>query len=163
MDFGRGDAILKYPELVRPYDDDARAVMAMLDVESGPPYVAVHLTASEEKKIPPERELLIAKLIEARVPFYLVGEESGNLPMNFRLHTEIVQHCRKFIGTLSVFNCVAQLARRESLVLVNRSVKEPRIYNLMNKNNAKIVEWNPIGKSVVFASMYDDVVAWAKS
>lgn len=158
MTFGRGDAILRYPELIEGYTTDC--VRARQRVEAMRPYVAVHLTASEPRKMPPKSELLIAMLRGADIPFVLVGEPTEQLPMHFRLHADIVREAHRFIGTLSVFNCVAQVSHVPSFVLVNRALKEPLIYARMWTNRAHIREWN-VG--IPIEQIYGEAVTWAKS
>jgi hypothetical protein len=161
MTFGRGDAILRFPELIEGYEDDAescRIMSTLRSIEQG--YVAVHLDASTPNKIPSKPDLLARMLDDAEVPFLLVGDETTDLPFNFRLHADIVRHARKFVGTLSVFNCVAQLAKVPSYVLVNRSLQAPDIYHKMRVNGAWIVPWN-VG-ALVIEEIYADVVKWAK-
>ena len=157
--FGRGDAILRYPELIESYGHNTAAQEAIDRIDSFGPYVALHLTASEAKKIPPHPERLIEGLKEAGVAAVIVGEEGPDLPLNFRLHTDIVRNARKFIGTLSVFNVVAQIERVPSFVLVNRSIKEPTIYGLMQHNLALIEPWN-VGRPI--EEIYRDAIAWAQ-
>lgn len=165
MTFGRGDAILRYPELIQGYRDDPAALDA-LDRLDEHPYVAVHLYASEEKKEPPHQTALINGLHNAGVPFVIVGNDQrlgeyrGTLPDNFLLHCDVVRKAAKFIGTLSVFNCVAQLEHIPSFVLVNRSIQEPMIYAMMNANHARIEAWN-VGKPV--GRIYAEAIEWALS
>jgi hypothetical protein len=70
-----------------------------------------------------------------------------------------VKRARKFIGTMSAFNCVAQIMEIPSFVLVNRSIKEPLIERYMQANLSVVEPWNtgrPIGQ------VYQDAVDWAK-
>jgi hypothetical protein len=143
--------LLKYPELIDDYDP------SLLPAQ---PYVAVHLGASTPNKIPPNPSVLTRGLLLAGVHFVLVGNEARDLPPILRLHIDVVKRARKFIGTLSVFNCVAQIKKIPSLVLVNRAVKDPSIYALMHANNAKIIEWN--NGSYSHAQIYHYAVEWAQ-
>ena len=158
MIFGRGDAILRYPELIAPYEADPACMAALDRIEQMEPYVAVHLMASEAKKIPPYSECLIDGLKAVGINHIVVGERGDDLPLNFRLHTHIVRKAAKFIGTLSVFNVVAQIERIPSFVLVNRSIKEPTIYAMMQANGARIAPWNA---GTPFDKVYADAIAWA--
>lgn len=149
---GLGDALLKYPELLGDYDRRERLLPQQ-------PYVAVHLGASTANKIPPDPHLLLEKLLWANVHFVLVGTEAHDLPPNLRLHIDVVKRARKFIGTMSAFNCVAQIMEIPSFVLVNRSIKEPLIERYMQANLSVVEPWNtgrPIGQ------VYQDAVDWAK-
>ena len=147
---GRGDVLLKYPELLDDYDP------ALLPPQ---PYVAVHLHASHPNKQPPTPNLLRNRLIAAGVQYVEVGDEAQELPPILRLHIDVVKRARKFIGTLSVFNVVAQIERVPSFVLVNRSIKEPTIYGLMQHNLALIEPWN-VGRPI--EEIYRDAIAWAQ-
>jgi hypothetical protein len=158
--FGRGDAILRYPELIEGYAHDPACIHALDRIEQMEPYVAVHIHASEAKKIPPHPEILTGGLIRAGVPFVLVGNESHDMPPNFRLHADVVRKAAKFIGTLSVFNVIAQIAKVPSFVLVNRSVKEPVIYDLMERNGAWVTPWN-VGNTL--EATYAEAIRWAQS
>lgn len=160
MIFGRGDAILKYPELVQGFDDDPIAVeIAETTRKIKGKYVAVHMQASEAKKMPPNPELLFNKLAERDVPFLIIGDRDvDDIPFNFKLHTHIVQNAGKFVGSLSVFNVVAQVSKIPSCVLVNRSIQEPFIFHKMTENTARVVAWN-VGFSL--DAIYHDVAKWA--
>ncbi len=147
---GRGDVLLKYPELIDDYDP------ALLPPQ---PYVAVHLHASHPNKQPPTPNLLRNRLIAAGVPYVEVGDEAQELPPILRLHIDVVKRARKFIGTLSVFNVVAQIMEIPSFVLVNRALAEPLIYRYMYQNTAIIEAWNDGHKPV--EQIYEDAVAWA--
>lgn len=161
---GRGDVILKYPELIETMTNQNKD---WLDTISDEPYIAVHLGASSLYKIPPQPELLLRGLIEAGVRHVLLGNERCIVPAetirpcnaNLRLHIETVKRASAFIGTLSCFNAVAQLVPRPSFVLVNRSIKEPLIYAHMAKNRAVVEAWN-VGKPI--EQIYREAVEWAK-
>jgi hypothetical protein len=160
-----------------------KKIIADISVE---PYVAVHAAASLPEKVPPRTEELLAKLAEARVRTVLVGVEpydndkavKGNrtqgfrsviakypqhiwLPPGLRLHIAAVQAARKFIGTLSCFNCAAQLAAVPSFVIVNRALKEPKVYGMMAKNNAIIEPWNDVTSGPI-ERIYRDAAEWAR-
>jgi hypothetical protein len=154
MTFGRGDAILRYPELIEGYDFP----LAEWIRGKGRRYVAVHIHASSPHKVPPHPEILTGGLLRAGIPFVMLGSESFDLPPNFRLHADVARRAAKFIGTLSVFNVVAQVSKIPSFVLVNRSIKEPHIYALMEANRAQVVSWN-VGDPI--ESIYADAVRWA--
>jgi len=102
---------------------------------------------------------LLEGLLHAGVHFVKVGNEADDLPTSLRLHIDVVKRASKFIGTLSMFNCVAQLMEIPSFVLVNRSIKEPLIYNYMLQNSAWIAPWN-VGAPV--EEVYRTAVEWAK-
>lgn len=151
MVIGCGDALLKYPELLDDYDP------ALLPPT---PYVAVHLFASHPHKQPPQPGLLLAGLRAAGVRTVLVGSETqDDLPPILRLHIDVVKRARKFIGTLSVFNVVAQLKEIPAFVLVNRSLQEPLIYQYMAHNRSLVRPWN-VGQAI--EEIYREAVAWAK-
>ena len=150
---GRGDALLKYPELLDDYDP------SLLPPQ---PYVAVHLFASHPNKSPPMWGLLIQGLRDAGVSAVYVGSEiwvGTELPPILRLHIDVVKRARKFIGTLSVFNAVAQIMEIPSFVLVNRALQEPLIYRYMYQNGAVIAPWN-VGKPI--EAIYQEAIEWAK-
>ena len=152
MRVGRGDALLKYPELLDDYDP------ALLPPQ---PYVAVHLFGSQPTKIPPKWGLLLKGLRDAKVRTILVGSETeDDLPPIFRLHIDVVKRARKFIGALSVFNAVAQIMEIPSFVLVNRSLHEPLIYQYMRANHAIVRPWNDGTRSV--EAIYQEAVEWAQ-
>jgi hypothetical protein len=145
------------------------------------PYVAVHLAASLREKVPPHIGLLLDGLNKANVRVVLLGCEAsddgpsviGNrtagfrslvrneivLPPSLRLHIAAAQCARKFVGTLSCFNCAAQIAAVPSFVIVDRSLQEPVVYRMMNMNGSIIAPWN-VGKSV--DAIYRDAVEWAR-
>jgi hypothetical protein len=156
--FGLGDAILKFPGLIEKPEPGLMPSWAR-DM----PYIAVHLGASDQRKLPPEPQLLERKLEEAEVNTVYVGTEYLDLPHpnDLRVHIDAVSDARGFIGTLSAFNCVAQIMRVPSFVFVNMSIKDPKIYDLMAKNQARVCPWNtgqyPIGQ------LYDEAVEWAKN
>jgi hypothetical protein len=159
-------------------DDGEAASLRALTRE---PYVAVHITASLPHKVPPEFEKLLAGLREAGVRVVLLGVEPNDMapavkgnrvrgfrslvggeilvPPQLRLHVALAQGARKFIGTLSCFNCAAQLASVPSFVIVDRSLKEPTIYRMMAQNGAIVEPWN-VGKPI--EAIYKDAVEWAK-
>jgi hypothetical protein len=152
--YGIGDAILKYPTLIAERDwsspDLAPANM---------PRIAVHLGASEPRKVPPNPEKLIEKLLHATPNFVMLGNEYEDLPPRLHLHIDAVLRARKFIGTLSVFNVVAQVAKIPSFVFVNGSIKDPKIYDLMARNLARVCPWNT-GQYTI-DQLYDEAVEWA--
>jgi hypothetical protein len=154
---GRGDVLLKYPELLDDYDPN------LLPPQ---PYVAVHLHASHPSKIPPKEHILIEKLLAAGVRFVEVGNDvNSRPPMILRLHIDVVKRARKFIGTLSVFNVVAQIMEIPSFVLVDRSKAEPLVYRYMQANSAIVRAWNncpPFGHFVPVEKIYQEAVEWAK-
>lgn len=164
-------------------DDDEATTLLEITRE---PYVAVHLTASLMEKVPPKFWLLLDKLQAANIRTVLLGNESfddapavkGNrvqgfyssllsghhilLPPKLRLHVAAAQCARKFIGTLSCFNCAAQLSAVPSFVLVNRSLQEPGVYRMMQKNGAIIRPWNEWNLNPgLLDAIYDEVVRWA--
>lgn len=161
---GRGDVILKYPELIETLTNQCTD---WLDVIADESYVAVHLGASSPDKIPPKPELLLRGLSEAGVRYVLVGNEPCTVPPetrrpphdSLRLHIEVVKRADSFIGTLSCFNAVAQVTGTRSFVLVNRSIKEPLIYQHMAENEAWVEAWN-VGKPI--ERIYADAIEWAK-
>lgn len=157
---GIGDVLLRYPELIEDLTDVDRVVLDTMPE----PYIAVHLGASQAHKVPPDPKLLLAKLLHANVRFVVVGHDSEGPAPKLRMHIEIVKRAVGFLGTLSCFNCVAQLAKVPSFVIVNRAVKEPFVYNLMQQNGARIEAWNVIDaaarKPVV--QIYDEAVMWAR-
>jgi hypothetical protein len=168
------------PQLV--LDDEEQSILADITRE---PYIAVHITASEAGKAPAATERLLAGLAASGLRTVLLGVETsddgpsvtGNrlggirstlagtphilLPPKLRLHVAVAQRATKFIGTLSCFNCAAQLARVPSFVLVNRSIQEPNIYRMMAKNGAHIEAWNIAGGSSLDV-IYRRAVEWAK-
>lgn len=152
---GIGDVLLRYPELIESLSQDDGVMLWNLKGR-----VAVHLDASAPEKCPPNPAMLISKLRSAGVPYVIVGGSPwAEIPQKLRLHIEIVRRAHKFIGVLSCFNVVAQLAKVPSFVLVNRSIKEPFVYGLMEENGALVSAWN-VGQP--FESIYDTVVEWAK-
>ena len=180
----RFDIINRYSGLTweRPrlvLDEEEQRILDDLTTE---PYVAVHVSASLQEKVPPKFEALLDGLRAANVRTVLLGIEStdnlpaikGNrlhgflgaegsgqiiLPPKLRLHVAVAQHASKFIGTLSCFNCAAQLASVPSFVLVNRALQEPNVYRMMHMNGAIIQPWN-VGRPV--EDIYREAVAWAK-
>lgn len=156
---GIGDVLLRYPELI-----ESLSASEADQLDCMTPYVAVHLGASAPEKIPPHHERLIGRLHNAGIHFLIVGNhpplESGFLIPKLRLHIEAVKRARKFIGTLSCFNVVAQLTKVPSFVLVNASIKEPFVYGLMHQNRARVEPWN-VGKSI--EQIYTEAVEWARS
>lgn len=159
IEAGIGDVLLRYPELIDDLTDVERVVLDAIPK----PYVAVHLGASMTHKIPPEPRLLIAKLLHAKVPFVVVGHDSEGPKPKLRMHIEVVKRAAGFLGTLSCFNCVAQLAKVPSFVLVNRACKEPFVYSLMWENGARIEPWNSIGHVKPIAQIYDEAAEWARA
>lgn len=145
--YGIGDAILKYPTLIGP----------RIDIPM--PYIAVHLGASEPRKIPPNPEKLIDKLLDKTPNFMMIGSEYNDIEPRLHLHIDAVLRARKFIGTLSAFNVVAQVARIPSFVFVNGSIKDPKIFDLMARNLARVCPWNTGQYSI--EELYDEAVAWA--
>lgn len=166
-------------------DAEEQSIFDALERE---PYVAVHLSASLPEKVPPKFEELLAALRIADVRTVLLGIESsddasavkGNrgqgyrsrlgpphhilLPPKLRLHAAVAQRASKFIGTLSCFNVAAQLAAVPSFVLVNRSLQEPNIYHMMQKNGAVIRPWNDWNLHPGLpAAVYNQVVKWVKA
>ncbi len=166
------------PHLV--LDDEEQRILA--DLVCGR-YIAVHLTASLPEKMPPGYERLLDRLREVNrtIPVVLLGVETdddgppvkGNraagirsmrgdfivLPPKLRLHVAVAQCASKFIGTLSCFNCAAQLAAVPSFVLVNRSLQEPNVYRMMERNRAIVAPWN-VGRPI--DQIYDAAVEWAR-
>ena len=147
---GRGDVLLKYPELLDDYDP------SLLPPQ---PYIAVHLHASHPDKQPPNPNLLRNGLIAAGVHYVELGDEAQELPPILRLHIDVVKRARKFIGTLSVFNVVAQIMEIPSFVLVDRSKSEPLIYSYMAANRAIVAPWNSRWS---IEQIYKGAVEWAK-
>lgn len=152
---GIGDVLLRYPQLIDDLTDVERVTLDSLQR----PYVAVHLGSSSPEKIPPQPRELVRRLLAAKVPFVMVGHDSEGPPPKLRMHIETVKRAAKFIGTLSCFNVVAQLAEVPSFVLVNRAHAEPFVYGLMARNLAHVEAWN-VGRPV--EQIYDDAVAWAQ-
>lgn len=152
---GIGDVLMRYPALIEDLTDAERARLDAIT----PGYVAVHLGSSDPQKIPPNPKLLIHALQRSGARYMLVGHDSEGPAPKLRMHIEIVKRARKFIGTLSCFNVVAQLAKVPSFVLVNRAHTEPFIYGLMAENRAVVEAWNlgcrPVGQ------IYDQAVEWA--
>ena len=148
---GRGDVLLKFPELLDEYDP------ALLPPQ---PYVAVHMFGCTNARVLPKFGLLLAGLLQAKVRFVLVGSETqDDLPPIFRLHIDVVKRARKFIGTRSVFNCVAQIMEIPSFVLVDRSQHDPLIERYMQANMAIVREWN-VGTPI--ETLYREAVEWAR-
>ena len=145
--YGIGDAILKYPTLIGPRSDRLMS------------YIAVHLGASEPRKIPPNPEKLIDKLLDKTPNFMMLGNEYQDIEPRLHLHIDVVLRARKFIGTLSVFNVIAQVARVPSFVFVNGSIKDQKIYDLMARNQARVCPWNT-GQYTI-DQLYDEAVEWA--
>lgn len=152
---GIGDVLLRYPELIDDLTPSERDLIATFDTG---PYVAVHLGSSDPEKCPPHPEILIRALHKAKVPFRIVGHDSEGPKPKLRMHIECVKHASRFIGSLSCFNVVAQLAKVPSFVLVNRAHREPHIYGLMGANGARVEAWND-GKPV--EDIYAEAVEWA--
>jgi hypothetical protein len=160
-------------------DDEEQSILADITRE---PYIAVHLTAALPGRVPANPEKLLAGLSATGRRIVLLGVEtsddgpsiSGNrvegirsklagtpnilLPPKLRLHVAVAQRAAKFIGTVSCFNCAAQLAHVPSFILYNRAFKDPFIYDMMAKNSAHIEAWN-VGKSI--EKIYRDAVEWA--
>jgi len=160
-------------------DDEEQSILADI---ARKPYIAVHMAAAQSNRVPPNPEKLLAGLATIGRPTVLLGVEtnddglsvSGNrvegirsklagtphilLPPKLRLHVAVAQRATKFIGTVSCFNCAAQLAHVPSFILVNRSCKDPPIYDMMAKNGVHIEAWN-VGRPV--EHIYRDAVEWA--
>lgn len=163
--FRRWDGLSwQQPELA--LDDEEQSILADITRE---PYIAVHLGAAQANRMPPSPEKLLAVLgatgrrivvlgVEtsdddpaiignrvAGIRSKLVGTPHISLPPKLRLQIAITQRAAKFIGTVSCFNCAAQLARVPSFLLVNRSCHDQFIYNMMAKNGAHAEAWNAEG------------------
>jgi hypothetical protein len=176
------DGLMWEPPRLILDDEDDRIISEI----AAKPYVTVHIAASLPEKVPPDIEKLLAGLAEARVRTVLVGVEAhdndkavkGNRTQGFRklldkypdliclrpglrLHIAAVMFSRKFIGTLSCFNCVAQLSAIPSFVIVNRALKEPGVYAMMARNHAIVRPWNAPGIGAI-DDIYRDAVTWAK-
>lgn len=152
---GIGDVLLRYPALIEPLTHQDQVHLCVAKEK-----VVVHLDASAPEKCPPNPAMLISKLRAAGIPYVVVGGSPWcEIPQKLRLHIELVRQARKFIGPLSCFNVVAQLAKVPSFVLVNRSIKEPFVYSLMDQNKAVVSAWN-VG--VPYERIYDTVVEWAR-
>lgn len=160
-------------------DDEEQNILTYITRE---PYIAVHMAASEPGRAPANPEKLLAGLAMTGRRVVLLGVEtnddgpsvSGNrlegirsklagtphilLPPKLRLQVMVAQRATKFIGTVSCFNCAAQLAHVPSFILFNCSFKDPTIYNMMAKNGARVEAWN-VGKPV--EQIYRDAVEWA--
>ena len=159
---GIGDAMLHYPELIRRLRDDELELIDRLPR----PYVAVHPFASQSHRAIPAPERLLKELVAAGVNVVLLGNES--LPTNvegiicpppvLRLQIEIVMQAAKFIGSLSCFNCAAQLAKVPSFVIANSAVKDPQIYRLMAENGVRVEDVNG---NKMLVQIYDEAVRWA--
>jgi len=173
------------PELA--LDDEEKNILESLTRE---PYVAVHVSASVLNKAIPDPDRLFAGLREANVRVILLGVETqddapgivGNRsdgirrilrgfmprpgagfllpPPKLRLQVVLAQRAAKFIGTLSCFNCAAQLAHVPSFVFVNRSIKDPGIYKLMADNGARVETWNDGTKDI--KRICREAVEWAQ-
>lgn len=156
----------QYADSVRPRLAWAEYQHAFADAERATiesihrPYVAVHLGSDGYEKRPPDPKLLLGMLQAAHVPHVVVGHDSEGPPPSLWTHIEVVRRAAKFIGTLSCFNCVAQLAKVPSFVLLNRAIKEPIIFGRMRDNGAIGEEWN-VGRPVT--DIYRQAVAWAAS
>ena len=157
-------------------DDEEQSILADITRE---PYIAVHMAASEPGRVPDHPEKLLAGL-SGRV--VLLGVETSDdgpavtghrvagirsklagtpyilLPPKLRLHVAVAQRAAKFIGTVSCFNCAAQLAHVPSFILYNRAFQDPTIYNMMAKNGVRLEAWN-VGRPV--EHIYRDAVEWA--
>lgn len=155
---------MHYPELIAPLNGDDLDVLDDLPEN----FVAVHLWGSEPKKCVPMPAMLCAGLVTSGVKFVVLGNEPADylapglrVPPKIALQIAVMRRARKFIGTLSMWNCVAQVFAVPSFVLVNRSIKEPYIYRLMEQNHATVRAWNvehgrgPYG-------VYAEAVEWAK-
>jgi hypothetical protein len=157
-------------------DDEELSILADITRE---PYIAVHMAASQPGRVPANPEKLLAGLsgrivllgIEtsddgpavignrvAGIRSKLAGTPYILLPPKLRLHVAVAQRATKFIGTVSCFNCAAQLAHVPSFILFNCSFKDPPIYDMMAKNGARTEAWN-VGKPV--EQIYRDAVEWA--
>lgn len=160
MEAGIGDVLLRYPALIEDLTDVERVTLDTMPE----PYIAVHLGASQAHKIPPDPKLLMSKLVLSGVPFVTVGHDSEGPAPKLRMHIEVVKRAAGFLGTLSCFNCVAQLAKVPSFVIVNRAVKEPFVYSLMQQNSARIEAWNVIDAAArkPVAQIYAEAVEWAR-
>ena len=158
-------------------DDEEQSILADITRE---PYIALHLTAALPGRVPANPEKLLAGLAGLRT--VILGVETGDdgpsisgnrvgglhsklagtphilLPPKLRLHVAVAQRAAKFIGTVSCFNCAAQLARIPSFILCNSSFKDPPIYNMMAKNGARVEPWN-VGKPI--EKIYREAVEWA--
>ena len=166
------------PQLV--LDDEEQNTLADIVRE---PYIAVHMGAAQPNRVPPNPEKLFAGLGVTGKRIVLVGTEPsddkspviGNrtagirsklvdsfitLPPKLRLHVAVTQRAAKFIGTVSCFNCAAQLAHVPSFLLCNRSCHDPFIYNMMAKNGAHAEAWNIEGGTTL-DEIYRRVVWWA--
>lgn len=152
---GLGDVLLRYPELIEDLTVDDRAALDALPRR----YVAVHLAASSPVKVPPRPTTLLEMFKVAGVPHVVVGCEGWGTKPKLRVHMEIVRRATKFVGTLSCFNVLAQLAKVPSFVLVNRAIKEPFVYGLMHANGARVEAWN-VGKSA--EAIYSEVIDWCE-
>lgn len=150
---------LEWRDTVFPIDEAQRVTVESI----ASPYIAVHLSASDWQRIPPEPGLLLKKLLVAKVPYVLVGHDGEGPKPKFLTHMAVVQRATGFLGVLSCFNCVAQLWPIPSYVMVNRSKKEPIVYGLMERNRARIMPWNEIDKRLDINAYYDAAVDWARS
>ena len=165
IEAGLGDVLLRYPELINgPAPQDEAFLKTLPDY-----FIAVHPFTSTPNKAFPNPDVLFDWLRRDGVPFVVLGNEPlylapcairvpGRLPLSF----EVLRRARKFVGTLSSFNCAAQLMMKPSYVIVNRSIKESFVYGLMADNNAVVKAWNEIGgKQSDIRAIYHDVVEWA--
>ena len=151
MAFGCGDALLTHPGLLDDYDPS---------LPPPQPYVAVHLHASLSIKQPPMPDLLRNGLLGAGVEYVEVGDEVQELPPILSLHIDVVKRARKFIGTMSVFNVVAQIKEIPSFVLINRSIHDALIFEYMTRNRSIVRAWND-GRHPI-EDIYREAVEWAK-
>ena len=171
------DLVWAQPQLF--LDDEEQETLAELKKA---PYIAVHLGSSNPARTPPGIEALIDGLTKANVRAVFVGAEvsdnekgiTGNrtpgfrrlldshiwLPPRLRLQVAAVQSARKFIGTVSCFNCAAQLAAVPSFILYNRAYQDPGIFGMMNANRAVMRPWNAGVQPI--NTLYRDAVEWAQ-
>ena len=117
IEAGLGDVLLRYPELINgPAPQDEAFLKTLPDY-----FIAVHPFASTPNKAFPNPDVLFDWLRRDGVPFVVLGNEPlylapyairvpGRLPLSF----EVLRRARKFVGTLSSFNCAAQLMMKPS-------------------------------------------------
>lgn len=149
IQFGIGDAMLHYPALIQRLTPAEERLLDALP----PNFVAAHLFGSAPEKCPPRPLFLLNWLSHFKIRAVLLGNELDNqsfsthipLPQDAGLHVhlEALRRADKFIGSLSCFNCAAQVWQKPSFVLANRSLKEPFIYGRMAINPRCVVRaWN---------------------
>lgn len=161
---GMGDVLLRYPELIEELTWDDRLVLGHLPAK----FVAVHPFASTPNKALPDPYKLCWMLCQEGIPFVILGNEQpadlrhfSRVPgEKFMLHLAVLRFADKFIGSLSCFNVAAHLLNKRCFTIVNRSIKEPFIYGLMERQRTQVRAWNDGHADI--ESIYLDAVDWAR-